>query len=518
MASRAVALRPAFGAALAAALIAAMTLGTAGAVALNAGAALPGPADWAAVRFTLLQAALSAILSGLLAVPVARALARRRFPGRGLLITLMGAPFLLPVIVAVLGLLAVFGRAGIVNDGLGLIGVSPVSIYGLHGVVLAHVFLNLPLATRMLLMGWQAIPAERFRLAQSLGLTPGAQFRHLEWPMLRATLPGAVLTVFTICLASFAVALTLGGGPGATTVELAIYQALRFDFVPERAATLAALQFLLCLAALVAGWAVMRDAGFGTGLGRRIEMAAPRGWRMGMDWLAIGMAAAFLILPLAVLVARGLAGMDDLPSGMGGAILRSVLVALVSMLLTMGAALTLALAAARRAPGHRLFDLAATLPLAASSLVIGTGLFLALRGLASPSAMALPITVAVNATLALPYAYRLLLPEARALHQGQDRLAEALGMTRLARLRWVVLPGLARPFGFGAGIAAALSMGDLGVITLFAAEGNATLPLFIHGLMGSYRMEAAAAASLILMGLSFGIFALCDGIGRHVAA
>jgi thiamine transport system permease protein len=518
MADRAVAVTPAFGAALAAALIAAMTLGTAAVVALNAGAALPGPADWAAVRFTVAQAALSAVLSGLLAVPVARALARRRFPGRALLITLMGAPFLLPVIVAILGLLAVFGRAGMVNDAFALIGLPRISIYGLHGVVLAHVFLNLPLATRMLLMGWQAIPAERFRLAQSLSLTPGAQFRHLEWPMLRATLPGAVLTVFTICLTSFAVALTLGGGPKATTVELAIYQALRFDFAPERAATLAALQFALCLTALVAGWAVLRDTGFGIGLGRRIELASERGWRLWLDGLAIAMAAGFLILPLAVLVANGVAGMTDLPGGIGGAILRSVLVALLSMLLTIGAALTLALATARRAGGHRLFDMAATLPLAASSLVIGTGLFLALRGVASPAAMALPITVAVNATLALPYAYRLLLPEARALHLGQDRLAQALGLTGMARMRWVILPGLARPLGFGAGIAAALSMGDLGVITLFAAEGNATLPLVIHGLMGSYQMEAAAAASLILMGLSFGLFALCDGIGRYVAA
>jgi thiamine transport system permease protein len=44
--------------------------------------------------------------------------------------------------------------------------------------------------------------------------------------MLRAVLPGAVLLVFLLCMTSFAVALTLGGGPRATTVELAIYQAL----------------------------------------------------------------------------------------------------------------------------------------------------------------------------------------------------------------------------------------------------------------------------------------------------
>ena len=217
----------------------------------------------------------------------ARALARRRFAGRGLLVTLMGAPFLLPVIVAVLGLLAVFGRSGVFNDLLALMGLPRLSIYGLHGVVLAHVFLNLPLATRMILQGWQAIPAERFRLAQSLSMGPGAVFRHLELPMLRATLPGAAVAVFVICLTSFAVALTLGGGPGATTVELAIYQALRFDFDPARAAALSALQFALCAGAVALGWRALQVQGFGAGLGRRMAIPAPGGWRRAGDALAI---------------------------------------------------------------------------------------------------------------------------------------------------------------------------------------------------------------------------------------
>jgi len=181
----------------------------------------------------------SAVFSTLLAIPVARALARRSFPGRGLLITLMGAPFLLPAVVAVLGLLAVFGRAGLINSAVTALGLPPVSIFGLHGVVIAHVFLNLPLATRMILQGWLALPAERIRLAQSLGFTPRETFRHLEWPMLREVLPGVALVILVICLTSFAVVLTLGGGPSATTIELAIYQAVRFEFDLSRAAGLA---------------------------------------------------------------------------------------------------------------------------------------------------------------------------------------------------------------------------------------------------------------------------------------
>ena len=93
--------------------IAVLVLGTALALALQAKGVGLHPADWAALRFTLTQAALSTLLSCLLAVPVARALARCTFRGRRALILLMGAPFLLPVIVAVLGLLSLYGRNGL---------------------------------------------------------------------------------------------------------------------------------------------------------------------------------------------------------------------------------------------------------------------------------------------------------------------------------------------------------------------------------------------------------------------
>ena len=111
------------------------------------------PRDWSAVRFTVFQAFLSALLSCLAAIPVAGALARRRFRGRGLLITVMGAPFILPVIVAVLGLLAVYGRSGLLGQSVAVFGLEPPSIYGLQGILLAHIFFNLPLATRMILHG-----------------------------------------------------------------------------------------------------------------------------------------------------------------------------------------------------------------------------------------------------------------------------------------------------------------------------------------------------------------------------
>jgi thiamine transport system permease protein len=492
--------------------LALLTLGTAGVVMAHGEGLRLTAADFAALRFTLLQAALSAIISVTLAIPVARALARRRFPGRGVLLTLLGAPFLLPVIVAVLGLLMVFGRNGWINQVLDLAGIPPLSIYGLQGVVIAHVFLNLPLATRMILQGWQAIPAERLRLAAALDLPPSAILRHLEWPMLRGVLPGAAVTVLTICLTSFAVALTLGGGPRATTVELGIYQALRFEFDLGHAASLAALQFAIGAVAAGLAWWLAPAFGFGAGLDRRFDLA-PMGWRQVADYAVIILAALFLILPLLAIILRGIAGLPDLPPSVWSAALRSILIAIPAALLATTAALILALAVARNTA--RWLDLAALLPLATSGLVLGTGLFLLVQPIMPVASVALPVTLLVNAALALPFVYRLLLPEAQALHRDYDRLASALHLKGATRLRLLTLPRLARPLGFGAGIAAALSMGDLGVIALFAGEAEATLPLVMQRLMGAYRMEAAAGAALLLMAIAFGLFALFDLGGRR---
>lgn len=495
--------------------VAALTLGSAAMTAGHAADWSLGPADGAALRFTLLQAALSAAVSGLLAIPLARALARRYFPGRGLLIRLLAAPFLLPVVVAVLGLLAVFGRAGPVNAALAAMGLPPLSIYGLHGVVIAHVFLNLPLVTRMLLQGWQAIPAERFRLAEVLGMPPPSQFRHLEWPMLRNLLPGAFATVFLLCLTSFAVALTLGGGPKASTLELAIYQALRFDFDLGRAALLAAVQFGLCAAVTLATLRLTPGVLFGPGVGRGGAVPSPPGWRRGVDTLAIGLAVAFLLGPLLAVMLRGLPGLAGLPPAVWLALGRSVALSIASALLACVAALTLVLAVAR---GQSWLEIAAMLPLSASGLVMGTGLFLAVHPAISPESLALPVTLLINAAMALPYLFRLLLPEARALRADYGRLSDSLGLTGFARLRLVTLPRLARPLGFGTGLAAALSMGDLGVIALFAGERTETLPLLIQRLMGAYRMEAAAGAALVLVAASFALFWVFDRWGAARAA
>jgi thiamine transport system permease protein len=504
MAQRAITISPRWPGALAGALVLVLTLGTLAAVAQRADFTSGlGAADWAAIRFTVVQAILSALISVVLAIPVARALARRRFWGRQALITLLGAPFLLPVIVAIVGLIAVFGRNGVVNSALVWAGIEPISIYGFHGVILAHVFFNLPLAVRFILQGWLAIPAERFRLAASLNASIG---RILEIPMLRAVVPSTFLVIFLICLTSFAVALTLGGGPKSTTVELAIYQALRFDFDLGRAAMLACIQFGLCAVAAVIAWRMTGVDAMGVGFDRTVTRWDMR--RPVFDYLAIGAAALFLLVPLGMVVLRGLPGLLEMPNTVWMAALRSVLVAIGS------AALCCAMAVALGLLGGRAVAVIGVLPLAASGLVVGTGAFLIAYPFINPSDVALLVTLLVNATLALPFVLRAISPAISAVYDDFGRLGVSVGLTRWAWLWIVVLPRIRRPLGFSAGLSAALSMGDLGVIALFAGKAEETLPLAMYRLMGAYRMDAAAGAAVVLLGLSLAIFWICDHWGR----
>jgi len=140
-------------------------------------------------------------------------------------------------------------------------------------------------------------------------------------------------------------------------------------------------------------------------------------------------------------------------------------------------------------------EMIGTLGIAISPLVLGTGLFLILRPYINPFDVALLVTIFVNAVMSLPFVLRILRPQVETIHADYKRLSSSLGFTSIDFLRWVLLPRLKRPLAFAAGLSAARSMGDLGVIAFFGDAENATLPLELYQLMGSYRMEHASAAA-----------------------
>lgn len=481
-------------------------------------------------RFTLLQAGLSTLLSLIFALPLARALARRpTFPGRRWLINLFALPLGLPPLVAALGLIEIWGRNGVANRGLAVLGVeTPFSIYGLSGILLAHVFFNLPLAARLILPGLERLPPEYWKTAANLGMGGLGLFRLVEWPAMRRSAAGAGALVFMLCATSFTLVLVLGGGPAATTLEVAIYQALRFDFDPGRAVLLSAIQIALTLT-VMAGLKLIStpaDAGDTKG-GGPARPDVPGGLRAVPDALLITLAGLFVAGPMAAVIAAGLGAdlqrllADGLfwratATSLGIGASAALLAVLIALLMVR------ARHSAGAPPTSATLSLLSWLSGAAGSLtllvppvVLGAGWFLMLGGGAGQVLAPLAVIVTVNALMALPFVMRVIEPAYHTAMARNGLLALSLGVTGINRIRHVDFPALLPPLATAYAFALALSLGDLGAIALFGSDRIITLPWLLYQKLGSYRTSDAAGLALLLGITTMALILLADRLGNH---
>jgi thiamine transport system permease protein len=144
-------------------------------------------------------------------------------------------PFVMPTLVAGMGVLALFGPQGLL--GINLQDTPWLLLYG-------NLFFNLPLVIRAACEGLSQIPASRIAAARTLGATPWRVFWRVEWPAVRPWLWSALCLVFLYCFSGFGLALLLGGQRYAT-VEVEIYQLVAYELNLADAGALAMLMLLV---------------------------------------------------------------------------------------------------------------------------------------------------------------------------------------------------------------------------------------------------------------------------------
>ncbi|MBQ4668037.1 thiamine/thiamine pyrophosphate ABC transporter permease [Aeromonas hydrophila] len=475
--------------------------------------------------FSLWQALLSTLLSLGLAIPVARALARRRFIGRRLLLKLFGLSLVLPVIIAIFGIVAVHGKQGWLPQLLHGLGLTPGNyLYGLLGILLAHVFFNMPLAARLLLQSIESIPESSWRLASQLGMRSSHIFRLLEWPLIRAQLPGLASLIFMLCFTSFTTVLALGGGPKSTTLEVAVYQALRFDFDLATAGGLALVQLILTAGLLMLQHKLQSSPA--SRISARHPCLRPDRHQPGtglVDALALGIGLAVFLPPLLAIVVAGLN--PGLPGALTSSKLwlasgQSLLIALAagSLATLLGSALLLTSRHLRVRDRKRraaaLWEASGSVILMIPAVVLSTGLFILFMPFADVFTLGPWLVVLVNSLMALPYVLRTLSAPMQLVVRQYDRLADSLGVRGLHRLRLVEWPLLRRPLAQAAALSMILSLGDLGAIAMFGSQELTTLPWLLYQQLGSYRLTEAAATALLLLILCFSLFWLIErGLG-----
>mgnify|MGYP000846213634 FL=1 len=480
---------------------------------------------WHVVRFSFWQAFLSALLSVVPAIFLARALYRRRFPGRQLLLRLCAMTLILPVLVAVFGILSVYGRQGWLAALCQTLGIEwTFSPYGLQGILLAHLFFNLPMASRLLLQALEQIPGEQRQLAAQLGMRGWAFFRFVEWPWLRRQIPPVAALIFMLCFASFATVLSLGGGPQATTIELAIYQALSFDFDPARAAILAIIQMICCLGLVLLSQRMSKAFAVGSHHIQGWRDPETRWFSRLADTLLIVLALLLMLPPLLAVIVDGLnvSLLKVLAEPvLWQAVWTSLRIALVAGLLCVVLTMMLLwssreLRARHRTAAGQALELSGMLILAMPGIVLATGFFLLLNNTIGLPDSADGIVMFTNALMAIPYALKVLENPMRDLTARYALLCQSLDIAGFRRLWVVELRALKRPLAQALAFACVLSIGDFGVVALFGNEDFRTLPFYLYQQIGSYRSQDGAVTALILLLLCFLLFTVIEKLpGRH---
>lgn len=156
--------------------------------------AIDQPDVWNAFKLTAKIAVLAVIANTVFGVGMALLLVRTRFPGRKILDFLLDIPLAISPIVVGLALILVYGQNGWFGGALADAGVQV--IFSFPGMVMATIFVSLPLVLREVVPVLQEAGTEQEQAAQSLGANAWQRFRRITLPTIKwAVAYGMVLSL-----------------------------------------------------------------------------------------------------------------------------------------------------------------------------------------------------------------------------------------------------------------------------------------------------------------------------------
>jgi len=179
--------------------------------------------DWQVVGFTLRVAALSTILIAPLGIAMAWLLARRNWPGKSLVETIVTLPLVLPPVATGLLLLKLVGRRGPLGQLLERAGIDLVFTW--RAVVLAMMAMSFPLLVRGCRVAFEEVNLRFEQVARTLGASDWRIFLTITMPLATRGIVGGLVLAFARAIGEFGATIVVAGDiPGqTTTLALAIY-------------------------------------------------------------------------------------------------------------------------------------------------------------------------------------------------------------------------------------------------------------------------------------------------------
>jgi molybdate transport system permease protein len=176
-----------------------------------------------ALTLSLQTTGVTLFLTLVFGTPTAYILARRRFPGKRLLDSVVDLPIVVPPAVAGVALLLAFGRQGLLGPSLNAIGIH--LSFSTAAVVLAQLFVACPFYVRSARAGFVAVDRVLEDASSTLGYGGWGTFRRVTVPLALPSLIGGAVLTWARALGEFGATIMFAGNlMGVTqTMPLAVY-------------------------------------------------------------------------------------------------------------------------------------------------------------------------------------------------------------------------------------------------------------------------------------------------------
>lgn len=436
--------------------------------------------------FTIFQSILSAFLTIILGVIFAYLLVKHNYiHGINIVTNSLSIIFVLPTIISVMGIITFYGDI--------------ISIYGLHGILLAHVLLNVPLVTRVLVQSLNDISPNEKSLARQMGLSHTGIFFSSEWPIIKKNIPSLFVLIAFICFVSFIPILILGGGPKYSTIEVAIYQSVIFlnDF--NQATVLLMMQIFSCGLIFIFFFKSFKSNNFILNDRRKSLNYNSYSYKYLFDYILIFLIIFFIFSPLFYIILNGISNKlltviqsDFFFPALFTTFTISFFSGLLTLILTYGN-----LEFVSR--GKKRKELWFYILIIFSPAVIAVGYYIFINELLKINFPSIIIVIIINSIFILPFSYNYLSPSFFRVSQEHSNLSDSLNLYGFAKFITVDIGRLKRPLINTFCISSILSSSDLVIISFFGTNDLSTLTQTIYRLMGNYRMDEAKALCLIFL-------------------
>ena len=472
------------------------------------------------IFFSFYQAFISSLISCALAIPFALSLNRHKnLKFIRIIVSLCGFSFVIPSILIVYSVIKIFGYNGFLNTYFNFYNfISIDSIYGLKGILIAHILLNTPFATRLFFQNLNNIPNKYYEISSSLNISTIGNILKLEIPIIKQNLFAVFSIIFSLCFLSFAIVMALGGSPRYSTIEVAIYQYALFELNFNKAILLSFIQISICIMFVLVGFYKFKGSNFFEV--DFINYEHPHKNKRLIKFIDYFLILVFIFVLFSPILAiyteflKSIFLKINLTKAFIQAFKNSILISLFTGVIVSIFGLLISYLIVinhKKFFLQQLLFLTSSMILIISPIIFSLGYFIFFQPIINYPYIKFFLVILINMIFLLPFAILIIFNNLKNLYLSFNDFRKTYRIDLISYVK-IIFPLLRKNFLYVFSFSSVITFGDFTIISFFRSDNFETLPSYLFKLISTYQFNEASFVAGAILFLSMIIYFIIDNL------